>query len=81
MTDQELEEARDAAEQICNSMNEVLDGYQIGHIIPAVIYILASMHDSNVMPKETFISEVIKGLSSHIDSFEEDKRGELQWLQ
>jgi hypothetical protein len=81
MTDHELEEAKDAAEQICNTMNEVLDGYQIGHIIPAMIYMLASMHDSDVMPKETFITEVIKGLSTHIDEFEQDKKGELQWLQ
>jgi hypothetical protein len=81
MTDHELEEARDAAEQICKTMNEVLDGHQIGHIIPALIFALASMHDNEVMPKEDFVAEIAKGLMIHINEFEQDKKGELQWLQ
>jgi len=81
MTDQELEEARDAAEQICSTMNDVLHGHQVGHIIPALIYVLASMHDKRVMPKETFIAEIAKGLATHIAEFEEDEREGMQWLQ
>ena len=81
MTDQELEEARDAAEEICGTMNDILHGHQIAHIIPAMIFMLASMYDKQVMPKETFIAEIAKGLATHIAGFEEDDRGDLQWLQ
>lgn len=81
MTDQELEEARDAAEEICATLNTVLDGHVIGHIIPALIFALASMHDEDVMPKEEFVAEIAKGLMVHINEFEQDDKGGLQWLQ
>lgn len=81
MTEQELEEARDAAEQICETLNEVLDGHVIGHIIPALIFALASMHNNEVMSKEEFVTEVAKGLMVHINEFEQDDKGGLQWLQ
>ena len=81
MTEQELEEAKDAAEEICDVLNDAFRGHQIGHIIPAMIFMLASMYDKRVMPKETFVAEVAKGLMVHINEFEEDDRGELQWLQ
>ena len=81
MTEQELEEAKDAAEQICKTLNEVLDGHVIGHIIPALIFALASLHDNEVMPKEEFVAEIAKGLMVHINEFEQDDKGGLQWLQ
>jgi hypothetical protein len=81
MTEQELEEARNAAEEICGTLNEVLHGHQIGHIIPAMIFALASMHKSEVMPKEQFVAEIAKGLLIHINEFEEDDKEGMQWLQ
>ena len=81
MTEQQLEEARDAAEEICATLNEVLDGHVVGHIIPALIFALASMHDNEVMPKEEFVADVAKGLMIHINEFEQDDKGGLQWLQ
>jgi hypothetical protein len=81
MTEQELEEARNAAEEICGTLNDVLHGHQIGHIIPALIFALASMHDNEVMPKEEFVAEIAKGLMVHINEFEQDDKGGLQWLQ
>ena len=81
MTEQEMEEARDAAEEICDILNDAFNGHQVGHIIPAMIFMLASMYDTRVMPKETFIAEIAKGLATHIAEFEEDDRGNLQWLQ
>jgi hypothetical protein len=81
MTEQELEEARNAAEEICGTLNEVLHGHQIGHIIPAMIFALASMHKSGVMPKEQFVAEIAKGLLIHINEFEEDDKEGMQWLQ
>jgi hypothetical protein len=81
MTEQELEEARNAAEEICATLNDALHGHQIGHIIPALIFMLAHTHRSEVMPKEEFVAEVAKGLLNHINESEQDDKGELQWLQ
>jgi hypothetical protein len=81
MTERELEEARDAAEEICDVLNDAFSGHKVGHIIPAVIFMLARMYDKRVLTKEEFINEISKGLLTHIDEFEEDDRGNLQWLQ
>lgn len=81
MTEQELEEARETAEQICQTLNDALHGHQIGHIIPALIFMLAHTHKSGVIPKEEFVAEVAKGLMIHINEFEQDDKGGLQWLQ
>ncbi len=78
---QELDEAKEAAEQICENINEVIEGHKIGHIIPALIYMLAMMHDKEVMSKERFVKEVSGSVARYIDEFEQESKGEIQWLQ
>lgn len=76
MDAKEMEKAQKSVHELVDKIEDVMEGKQIGCIIPALIYLLANLHDEDVLPKETYISEITKSLRRYLDNEE----GEAAWL-
>jgi hypothetical protein len=76
MDDKQMEQAQKTVHDLVDSIENVMEGKQIGCIIPALIFLLASLHDEDVLPKETYINEINKSLRKYLDNDE----GEAAWL-
>ena len=79
------EEADEAIDSLLTSVGMAIHGHMIGHIIPALIYTLAELHDESVMSKEEFLKNVTEDLSEWIDRHQvralEKEKENAQWLQ
>ena len=78
MDKQDMENAQKMVHELVSSFEDVMEGKQIGCIIPALIFLLAELHDEDVIPKETYITEIVKSLSKYLDN--ESGEGEAAWL-
>lgn len=85
MEEMTKEEREEAVEQLVVSIGMAIHGHMIGHIIPALIYTLAELHDESVMSKEEFLKNVTEDLSEWIDRHQvralEEEKENTQWLQ
>lgn len=76
--------ADEAIEELLTSVGMAIHGHMIGHIIPALIYTLAELHDESVMSKEKFLKSVKEDLSEWIDRHQArllEEKENAQWLQ
>jgi len=77
--------ADEAIDNLLTSVGMAIHGHMIGHIIPALIYTLAELHDESVMNKEEFLKNVTEDLSEWIDRHQaralEEEKENAQWLQ
>lgn len=78
MDKKDIESAQKMVHELVSSFEDVMEGKQIGCIIPALIFLLAELHDEDVIPKETYITEIVKSLSKYLDN--ESGEGEAAWL-
>ena len=78
MDDKQMEQAQKTVHELVDSIENVMEGKQIGCIIPALIFLLAQLHDEDVIPKETYISEIVKSLNKYL--YNESGKGEAAWL-
>lgn len=78
MDKKDIESAQKMVHELVSNFEDVMEGKQIACIIPALIFLLAELHDEDVIPKETYISEIAKSLSKYLDN--ESGEGEAAWL-
>jgi len=78
MDKQDMENAQNMVHELVSNFEDVMEGKQIGCIIPALIFLLAQLHDEDVIPKETYISEIVKSLNKYL--YNESGKGEAAWL-
>ena len=78
MDKQDMENAQNMVHELVSSFEDVMEGKQIGCIIPALIFLLAELYDEDVIPKETYISEIVKSLNKYL--YNESGKGEAAWL-
>ena len=78
MDKQDIEDAQNMVHELVSNFEDVMEGKQIGCIIPALIFLLAQLHDEDVIPKETYISEIVKSLNKYL--YNESGKGEAAWL-
>ena len=82
---QEHDKDSEMVHEIIDEIGDVLDGKDIGHIIPALIYVLATAQDNLTMSEEQFVISVSDDLNRWFNVFKTknlsaNKEG-LQWLQ
>jgi len=71
-----------AIHKLVDAISTTVDGANMGHLIPALIYILALTHDEAVLAEEEFIKNVAGDLSNWFSLFRKtEDKGETQWLQ
>lgn len=78
MDKQDIEDAQNMVHELVSNFEDVMEGKQIGCIIPALIFLLAELYDEDVIPKETYISEIVKSLNKYL--YNESGKGEAAWL-
>ena len=78
MDKKDIESAQKMVHELVSNFEDVMEGKQIGCIIPALIFLLAELHDEDVIPKETYISEIAKSLNRYLNATNEG--GEAAWL-
>ena len=78
MDAKEMERVQKSVHDLVDKIEDVMDGNQIGCIIPALIFLLAQLYDKEVMPKETYVKEITNSLNRYL-SFDEEE-GEASWL-
>jgi uncharacterized protein with von Willebrand factor type A (vWA) domain len=85
LTSEEIDKAKEVIDGLCDQLNDLLDGHNKGHIIPALICTLAVMHSEEVMSRGTFVAAVMESLNKWLDDLEiaeaEEEKGNAQWLQ
>lgn len=78
MNAKEMEDVQKTVHELVDSFEDVMEGKQIGCIIPALIFLLAELYDEEVLPKETYISEIVKSLNRYLNATDEGE--EAAWL-
>jgi hypothetical protein len=67
---------------LIDKMGNVVDGVNMGHVIPALIYMLASSQSDDVMTEEHFVKNVTEDLFNWFRVFKANgEKGEIEWLQ
>lgn len=85
LTPEELDRAKEVIDGLCEQLNDLLDGHNKGHIIPALICTLAIMHSEEVMSRDKFVAAVMENLNKWLDDLEiaeaEEEKESAKWLQ
>lgn len=72
-------------DRIATAIGEAIEGDNIGHIIPALISVLAYMQNDKVMSKDEFIARVAEDLRMIFEavatSDAQEEKGKAPWLQ
>jgi len=67
---------------LVDKIGNVIDGANMGHVIPALIYLLATSQSNEVMSEEQFVKSVTEDLSNWFVVFKKAEfTGGSEWLQ
>jgi hypothetical protein len=67
---------------LIDKVGDVIDGGNMGHVIPALIYILATAQDDDIMSEEQFVKSVAEDLFNWFKTFKAGtQEGNVEWLQ
>lgn len=68
--------------KLIDAIGTAVDGANMGHVIPALIYILAMAQDNEILSEEQFVKSVAEDLFNWFNVFKRNEdEGETQWLQ
>ena len=68
--------------KLIDAIGTAVDGANMGHVIPALIYILAMAQDSEILSEEQFVKSVAEDLFNWFNVFKRNEdKGETEWLQ
>lgn len=80
MDKQKMKDAMMEVEDLIEEIEGVIDGENIGVIIPSLLFWLSQMHNEEIMSLDAYIEETGKTIRSMVNRRNEMK-GEMQWLQ
>jgi hypothetical protein len=67
---------------LIDKIGNVIDGANMGHVIPALIYLLATSQSNEIMSEEHFVKSVAEDLFNWFVTFKKaESTGGSEWLQ
>ena len=76
------DEDSEVIHKLVDAIGTAVDGANMGHVIPALIYILSMAQDDAILSEEEFIKNVAGDLSNWFKVFKKtEDEGETKWLQ